>query len=165
MTYTVFCMGNPLLDLQVTGGEKLLEKYELKANDAILAGEKQAGIYDEVVKDYKVTYVAGGAAQNAARGAAYILPPKSVVYTGCVGDDDLAEQLKVANAREGLDEVYCVKKGEKRPVPALSLSLDTTGHWLLLCVQLRSSSNPISHRLLSPLSSMPPRSTTWRVTS
>jgi len=38
-------MGNPLLDLQVTGGEKLLEKYGLKANDAILAEEKQAGMF------------------------------------------------------------------------------------------------------------------------
>lgn len=45
MSYTVFCMGNPLLDLQVTGGEKLLEKYGLKANDAILAGEKHAGMF------------------------------------------------------------------------------------------------------------------------
>ena len=45
MTYTVFCMGNPLLDLQVTGGEKLLEKYGLKANDAILAEEKHAGMF------------------------------------------------------------------------------------------------------------------------
>jgi adenosine kinase len=36
-----------------------------------------------------------------------------VVYTGCVGDDDLAEQLKAANQREGLREVYQVKKGEK----------------------------------------------------
>lgn len=26
--------------------------------------------YDEIVKNHKVTYVAGGAAQNAARGAA-----------------------------------------------------------------------------------------------
>lgn len=26
--------------------------------------------YEEIVKDYKPTYVAGGAAQNAARGAA-----------------------------------------------------------------------------------------------
>ena len=43
----------------------------------------------------------------------YVLPPKSVVYTGCVGDDDFAEQLKAANAREGLDQVYYVKKGEK----------------------------------------------------
>jgi adenosine kinase len=30
-------MGNPLLDMQVTNGETLLEKYKLKANDAILA--------------------------------------------------------------------------------------------------------------------------------
>lgn len=41
-TYTLFCMGNPLLDMQVRNGEKLLEKYSLKANDAILADEKTA---------------------------------------------------------------------------------------------------------------------------
>lgn len=29
--------------------------------------------YDEIVKNYKVTYVAGGASQNAARGAAVSL--------------------------------------------------------------------------------------------
>ncbi|KAG7100046.1 hypothetical protein E1B28_001831 [Marasmius oreades] len=112
-TYSLFCMGNPLLDMQVTNGEKLLEKYGLKANDAILAEEKHAPIYDEIVREHKVTYVAGGASQNTARGAAYILPPNSVVYTGCVGEDSLAEQLKAANKREGLDEVYLVKKGEK----------------------------------------------------
>ena len=39
-SYTLFCMGNPLLDLQVTNGEKILEKYGLKANDAILADAK-----------------------------------------------------------------------------------------------------------------------------
>ena len=38
-------MGNPLLDMQVTNGEALLEKYKLKANDAILAGEEHAGMY------------------------------------------------------------------------------------------------------------------------
>jgi len=139
-------MGNPLLDLQVTGGEKLLEKYELKANDAILAGEKQAGIYDEVVKDYKVTYVAGGAAQNAARGAAYILPPKSVVYTGCVGDDDLAEQLKAANAREGLDDVYYVKKGEKTGACAVVI----TGHHRSLVTTLRAAEKFEQSHLSSP---------------
>jgi adenosine kinase len=41
-TYALFCMGNPLLDMQVRNGEKLLEKYSLKANDAILAEEKHA---------------------------------------------------------------------------------------------------------------------------
>ena len=46
MTYSLLCIGNPLLDMQVRNGEKLLEKYGLKANDAILADEKQAGMYD-----------------------------------------------------------------------------------------------------------------------
>lgn len=44
MPYSLFCIGNPLLDLQVTNGEELLKKYGLKANDAILAEEKHAGM-------------------------------------------------------------------------------------------------------------------------
>lgn len=99
--------------------------------------------YDELVEKYKVTYVAGGASQNAARGAAvcrfhsysqaivpshqlrqYVLPPGSVVYTGCVGDDELAEQLKAANKREGLDQRYMVKKGEHTGACAVII----TGH-------------------------------------
>lgn len=46
------------------------------------------------------------------------------MFTGCVGDDDLAEQLKAANKREGLDEVYLVKKGEKTGACAVVI----TGH-------------------------------------
>ena len=44
-TYPLFCLGNPLLDIQVRNGEKLLEKYGLKANDAILAEEKHMPMY------------------------------------------------------------------------------------------------------------------------
>lgn len=40
-------MGNPLLDIQVYNGEELLKKYDLKANDAILAEEKHAPLYDK----------------------------------------------------------------------------------------------------------------------
>jgi hypothetical protein len=60
------------LDIQVgpSEGAKYLEKYELKANDAILAEEKHMPIYDDIVANAKVDYVAGGAAQNAARAAA-----------------------------------------------------------------------------------------------
>jgi len=43
-TYSLFCMGNPLLDMQVRDGEVLLKKYGLKANDAVLANEQQAGM-------------------------------------------------------------------------------------------------------------------------
>ena len=43
----------------------------------------------------------------------YVLPPNSVVYAGAVGEDNLADQLRAANKREGLAEVYQVVKGEK----------------------------------------------------
>ncbi|KAH7920936.1 Ribokinase-like protein [Leucogyrophana mollusca] len=145
-TYQLFCLGNPLLDVQVTGGEKLLEKYGLKANDAILAEDKHMPIYDEIVKNYTPTYVAGGASQNAARGAAYVLPPNSVVYTGCVGDDDLAEQLKAANKREGLQEAYLVKKGEKTGACAVVI----TGHHRSLVTTLRAAEKFEQSHLSSP---------------
>lgn len=54
----------------------------------------------------------------------YVLPPNSVVYTGCVGDDELAEQLKSANKREGLAEAYLVKKGGQTGACAVVI----TGH-------------------------------------
>ncbi|KAF9535612.1 Ribokinase-like protein [Crepidotus variabilis] len=146
MTYSLFVMGNPLLDIQVRNGEKLLEKYSLKADDAILAEEKHAPIYEELIKEHQVTYVAGGAAQNTARGAAYILPPKSVVYTGAVGDDAFAEQLKEANKREGLDEVYLVKKGEKTGACAVVL----TGHNRSLVTTLRVAEKFEKSHLSSP---------------
>lgn len=40
MSPILLCMGNPLLDIQASNGEDLLKKYDLKANDAILAEEK-----------------------------------------------------------------------------------------------------------------------------
>lgn len=145
-SYSLFCMGNPLLDMQVRDGEALLKQYGLKANDAILADEKQAAIYDDLVSNHQVTYVAGGAAQNAARGAAYVLPAGSVVYTGAVGDDDLAEQLKRANKREGLDQVYQVKKGEKTGACAVVI----TGHDRSLVTTLRVAEKFEKAHLLSP---------------
>lgn len=40
MSYQLVVMENPLLDIQVNNAEELLQKYELKANDAILADTK-----------------------------------------------------------------------------------------------------------------------------
>jgi hypothetical protein len=44
LKYSIFCMGNALLDIQVTNGKELLEKYGLKENNAILANEKHYGM-------------------------------------------------------------------------------------------------------------------------
>ena len=70
MTYDLFVFGNPLLDLQVKDvDKKVLEKYDLKADDAILVEEKHESIYDYVRENFEIAYVAGGAAQNTARAA------------------------------------------------------------------------------------------------
>ncbi|QRV96693.1 PfkB family carbohydrate kinase [Ceratobasidium sp. AG-Ba] len=145
-SYSLFCMGNPLLDMQVTNGESLLEKYKLKANDAILAGPEHMPIYDDIYKNHKITYVAGGAAQNAARAAAYVLPPKSVVYTGCVGSDALADQLRAANEREDVASAYQVKEGDETGACAVVL----TGHDRSLVTTLRAAEKFEESHLSSP---------------
>lgn len=99
-----------MLDLQVDVDESYLAKYDLKADDAILAEEKHMPIYEEVLKIDGLKLVAGGAAQNAARGAQYILPAKSVVYFGSVGTDVYQEKLNNANAQYGLRTEYQIQE-------------------------------------------------------
>ncbi|KAL1923729.1 uncharacterized protein VTP21DRAFT_8709 [Calcarisporiella thermophila] len=106
--YVLFVMGNPLLDIQAKVDEDFLNKYSLKANDAILAAEHHMPIYDELVEKYEVAYVAGGAAQNAARGAQYLLPPNSTVYVGCVSNDSYGEQLRKVSNAAGLRTEYMI---------------------------------------------------------
>ncbi|KIV99718.1 uncharacterized protein PV09_08648 [Verruconis gallopava] len=104
--YELLCLENPLLDIQ-GGNEELLKKYDLKPNDAILAEEKHMGLYEDLLKtDAKL--IPGGAAQNTARGAAYILPEKSVVYLGCVGKDEYADTLRTESERQGVRVEYRV---------------------------------------------------------
>lgn len=108
MPFDLVCLGNPLLDLQLDVDKEYLQKYDLKDNDAILAEPKHMDIYNEIIKNEKLILVAGGAAQNTARGAQYILPPNSVCYFGCVGNDIYKEKLDQANAQYGLTTKYLV---------------------------------------------------------
>lgn len=99
-------MGNPLLDISAEVDDALLSKYELQANNAILAEKKHTALYPELVNKYKVDYVAGGAAQNSIRGAQWMLPAKSTVYIGCVGEDEYAATLQKAAESEGVRVEY-----------------------------------------------------------
>ncbi len=51
---------NPLLDISSNVEQDLLDKYGLTLNNAILAEEKHFPLFDDLVKHYKVDYVAGG---------------------------------------------------------------------------------------------------------
>ncbi|GAA6018406.1 hypothetical protein JCM10207_000882 [Rhodosporidiobolus poonsookiae] len=128
----LLAMGNPLLDMQVVDAPELLSKYNLKANDAVLAEGKQSEIYEDLQKNFKVLYVAGGAAQNAARAAQYVLPDNSTAYLGAVGADSLADQLRAANDKEGLHSAYQVV--DDKPTGACAVVI--TGHDRSLCTTL-----------------------------
>lgn len=97
---------NPLLDISAPVKPALLAKYKLKPNDAILAETEHKELYEELVRDYPVQYIAGGAAQNTCRGAQYLLPPNSTAYIGCVGKDKNADILKTAAKKDGLATLY-----------------------------------------------------------
>ena len=62
-------MGNPLLDISVSVDHTLLNKYNLKPNDAILAEEKHMPLYKEISNNPSVEYIAGGSTQNSLRVA------------------------------------------------------------------------------------------------
>ncbi|ROT38502.1 adenosine kinase [Sodiomyces alkalinus F11] len=106
--YALLCLENPLLDIQAVGNDDLLAKYKLKANDAILASPEHLPIYEDLLNNYDAKLIAGGAAQNTARGAQYLLPPNSVVYLGGVGDDKYASILHDAVKAAGLRVEYRV---------------------------------------------------------
>ncbi|RPB26880.1 adenosine kinase-like protein [Terfezia boudieri ATCC MYA-4762] len=122
--YQLLCLGNPLLDIQVNGDQALLNKYGLKPNDAILAEEKYLPIYEEITA-LSPRYVAGGAAQNACRGAQYVLPPKSTVYVGCVGKDAYADQLvQACSVKGGVRTEYRIEEA----VPTGKCAVIITGY-------------------------------------
>lgn len=146
MSYKLLCLENPLLDIQVNGSKELLEKYGLKDNDAVLAEDKHNGIYDEIIKNNQPKFLAGGSAQNTARGAQYMLSPNSTVFIGCVGEDQYAKQLQEANEREGLHTEYLVDKS----APTGRCGVIVTGHNRSMCTDLAAANNYKLEHLTSP---------------
>lgn len=134
------------LDIQAFGDQALLDKYGLKANDAILAEEKHAGIYEDLLTNYDAKLIAGGAAQNTARGAQYILPPNSVVYLGGVGDDKYAAILHDAVKQVGLRVEYRVDKKEQTGRCGVVI----TGHNRSMCTTLGAANHYDLEHLKSP---------------
>ncbi|KAJ5223605.1 hypothetical protein N7468_008147 [Penicillium chermesinum] len=143
--YPLLLLENPLLDIQARGDAALLEKYGLKDNDAILAEEKHMGLYEELMgRDAKL--IPGGAAQNSARGAQYMLPDNSVVYIGCVGKDKYADILKSTCEQAGVKTEYLVDETE----PTGKCGVVITGHNRSLCTHLAAANNYKLEHLKQP---------------
>lgn len=124
--------------LTASSDQALLDKYGLKANDATLADpEKHMGLYEDLLQNYNAVLIAGGAAQNTARGAAYILEPKSVVYIGCIGKDKYGETLEKISADAGVKTEYLYD--EKTPTGRCGVVI--TGHNRSMCTDLAAANN------------------------
>ncbi|CAK7272437.1 adenosine kinase [Sporothrix epigloea] len=104
--FRLLCLENPLLDIIADGDQAVLDTYKIKANDAILAEPQHLGIYDDFLNNRNAVLSAGGAAQNTARGAQYILPADSVVFLGGVGKDKYGAILSETAAKAGLRVEY-----------------------------------------------------------
>lgn len=116
-------MGNPLLDISAEVATEYLEKYGLKPNDAVLAEQKHLPIYQELVDNYEVEYIAGGATQNAIRVAQWMLQRRfATSYIGCIGNDDFGKQLEKQATKDGVIVQYLVNGQEPTGTCAVLVS-------------------------------------------
>ncbi|KAG6004874.1 hypothetical protein E4U21_000650 [Claviceps maximensis] len=144
--YGLLCLENPLLDIQAFGNDELLAKYGLKANDAILAEEKHLPLYEDLLNNYDAKLIAGGAAQNSARGAQYLLPPNSVVFIGGAGDDKYSAIMHDAVKAAGLRVEYRVDAEHKTGRCGVVI----TGHNRSLCTDLGAANHYDLEHLKKP---------------
>ncbi|KAJ9054868.1 hypothetical protein DSO57_1009798 [Entomophthora muscae] len=135
-------MGNPLLDICAVGDDALLSKYSLKANDAILADESHVPLYHELTQTPSSFYIAGGATQNAMRGAQRLLPPKTCTFIGCISNDKFGDTLRQAAEQDGLTTQYFIDES----VPTGTCATIISGHNRSLVANLSAANNyKISH--------------------
>ncbi|KAI8921212.1 Ribokinase-like protein [Powellomyces hirtus] len=130
-------IGNPLLDISARVDPSFLTKYNLKSNDAILAADEHKPLYKELVDNYPVEYVAGGATQNSMRGAQWLLPANQTVYIGCVGKDKNVEILRDAAAKDGLRTEYL----EDESTPTGVCAVMITGNERSMVTDLHAANN------------------------
>jgi len=109
MDGVILGMGNPLIDISAVIGQEMLDKYEVTMNNAILAEEKHMPIFKDLVDNFPVEYIAGGATQNSIRVAQWMLQsPGATSYMGCVGDDVFSKTMADCCKKDGVNAQYMV---------------------------------------------------------
>ncbi|CAG0895683.1 unnamed protein product [Cyprideis torosa] len=136
----VLGVGNPLLDISCHMGPEFLKKYDLKANNAILAEEKHMPMYEEMKAMPEVEYSAGGATQNSMRVMQWIMTNKHKqvgTFMGCVGKDDNARILQEKAEQAGLRIEYQVYSKQ----PTGTCAVVVTGEDRSLCANLGAANH------------------------
>jgi len=130
-------MGNPLLDISAVVETSMLDKYSLKANDAILYEKED--IFEDLKSNYQVEYIAGGATQNSIRVAQWILKDEEKVaaYFGSVGEDADGETLTKVASESGVQVAY--QKSKEHPTGRCAVLV--TGHNRSLVTKLDAANH------------------------
>lgn len=129
-------VGNPLLDISAVVDKEFLAKYEMKANDAILANEKHKHLYSELIDKFNAEFIAGGSVQNALRVAQWILgKPKLSTFFGCVGVDKYSKILEEKAQSDGVNVQYQYSETE----PTGTCAVLITGKNRSLCANLAAA--------------------------
>lgn len=113
--HILFGMCNPLLDIaaKVTV-EFAVDKYGAEFGNAILANEKNIGVYDDLVNNYEVNYTAGGAGMNVMRTFQWLLNkgPGKCSFTGSIGKDKFGEILTNQASNDGVDVQFMITESK-----------------------------------------------------
>lgn len=144
-TPILYGFGNPLLDISANVKKEFLDKYEVKLNNAILCEDKHKPVYDDMVKNFQVEYIAGGATQNSVRVFQWMTQtPGASAFTGCVGDDAFGRQLRKSAEADGVAVHYAVDK--KTPTGTCAVLVHETERSLI--ANLSAANNyPVEHAL------------------
>jgi adenosine kinase len=103
----LFALGNPLLDISAEVNTAFLNKYKLKPNDAILADDSHKNLYEDMIKEFNVEYVPGGATQNSIRIAQWLIGvPNATSFVGCIGKDKFGKILEDKVKEAGVKACY-----------------------------------------------------------
>ncbi|KAL1494961.1 hypothetical protein ABEB36_010460 [Hypothenemus hampei] len=152
---TLLGLGNPLLDISANVTKDFLAKYELKANDAILANpDTHKNLYVDLIDQFSPEYIAGGSVQNALRVCQWLLgKPKVTTFFGCVGEDSFSKILLNKAVSDGVHARY--QYNEKEPTGTCAVLV--TDHHRSLCANLGAANcftidhirNPENRKLIN----------------
>lgn len=144
---SIVAIGNPLLDISATGTKKFLEKYGLDANNSILAEEKHIPMFQEMVDNFNVEYIPGGATQNTIRMAQWVLQePKRCAFFGCIGNDEYGKILSNKMLEFGAHVNYLIT--EDHPTGTCACVL--TGNDRSLVANLAAANHYKKDHLMKP---------------
>lgn len=124
------------MDISAIVDEKLLEKYDLQPDNAILAEDKHKPLYNELIEKYNAEFIAGGSVQNSFRVAEWIIKkPNVAVFFGCVGDDKYSKILEKKARSDGVNVQYQIT--DKEPTGTCGVLI--TGTHRSLCANLAAA--------------------------